>query len=73
MDTSKNDLQGTVTGVEVQLTGVDGNAFNILGLVDKKMRRAGVSQEVRDKYRAEATSGDYDHLLQVTMKFVIVS
>lgn len=73
MDTSKKDLQGTVTGVEVQLTGVDGNAFNILGLVDNKMRLAGVSQEVRDRYRAEATSGDYDHLLQVTMKFVIVS
>jgi len=56
--------------VEVQLSGEDGNAFAILGRVKKAMRRAGISKEECDAYQAEATSGDYDHLLQTTMRWV---
>jgi hypothetical protein len=56
--------------IEVQLSGEDGNAFSIMGRVTKAMRRAGVSSEERAAYQAEAMSGNYDHLLQVTMRWV---
>lgn len=58
--------------VTVQLTGQDGNAFMIMGLVTKAMRRAGVSKADIDSYLAEAQSGDYDNLLAVTMQTVDV-
>ena len=58
--------------VEVELVGQDGNAFAIMGRVTTAMRRAGISQEERDQYMAEAMSGDYDNLLCVTMNWVTV-
>jgi len=51
------------------LVGEDGNAFAIMGKAIKVARRAGWSQEDIDAYLAEAKSGDYDHLLQTTMKY----
>jgi hypothetical protein len=59
--------------VHVQLTGGSSNAFTVMGAATKAMRRAGVSQKDIDAYRAEATAGDYDHLLAVTMDWVNVS
>ncbi len=56
----------------VKLVGEDGNAFAILGRVMRAMKLAGLPKEVQDAYFAEATSGDYDHLLQTTMKWVKV-
>lgn len=58
--------------VEVELSGQDGNAFAILGRVQKEMRRAGVSADDIEAYVDEATSGDYDHLLVTTMRTVEV-
>lgn len=59
--------------IEVQLTGQDGNAFAIMGAVRKALRRAGISKEEQDAFTAEATSGDYDDLLQTAMRWVDVS
>jgi uncharacterized protein DUF4314 len=56
--------------IQVQLTGEDGNAFAILGRTAAALRRAGVPQEEIDAFFAEATSGDYDHLLATTMGWV---
>ncbi len=56
----------------VQLTGRDGNAFAIMGATIKALRRGGYSQDEVKQYQSEATSGDYDNLLQVTMKWVDV-
>ena len=56
----------------VQLSGADGNAFDILGRVSAALARAGYSREDRDKYFEEANAGDYDHLLRVTMRWVDV-
>ena len=61
------------TNVKVKLVGTNGNAFMILGKVMKAMKKAGIDQEIIDKYSTEATSGDYDHLLMTTMKYVEVS
>ena len=58
--------------IRVQLIGEDGNAFAIIGRVSKSMRQAGVAKEERDEFMAEATSGDYDNLLRVTMEWVEV-
>jgi hypothetical protein len=54
----------------VQLSGQDGNAFAVLGRTAAALRAAGVPQEGIDTFFAEATSGDYDHLLQTTMAWV---
>lgn len=59
--------------VDVELTDVDGNAFSVMGAVTKTMRRNGISQTDIDEYKKEAMSGDYDHLLRVTMETVNVS
>jgi hypothetical protein len=54
----------------VKLVGADGNAYNILGLTIRAMKRANVPPEEIARYQAEATSGDYDHLLQTTLRYV---
>jgi hypothetical protein len=43
-----------------------------MGRVKKALRRAGADQEYIEKYLSEATSGDYDHLLVVSMEYVEV-
>ena len=58
--------------IEVRLSGRDGNAFAILGAVQKAMRRAGLTQEQIDDYTTEATAGDYHHLLSTTIRYVEV-
>lgn len=56
----------------VRLSGRNGNAYAILGRVRTALLDAGYSKADIDLYIAEATSGDYAHLLQVTMKWVEV-
>ena len=58
--------------VEVALVGEDGNAFFILGRVSAAMRKAGVASGQIEMFRAEAMSGDYDHLLRTCMEWVTV-
>jgi hypothetical protein len=43
-----------------------------VGSVKKALRRAGADQEYIDRYLSEATLGDYDHLLVISMKYVDV-
>lgn len=56
----------------VKLIGQDGNAFSIMGRVKQALIRAGADKEYIDQYLSEATSGDYDHLLAVSMEYVDV-
>jgi hypothetical protein len=58
--------------VEVQLTGEDGNALAIIGQVSRALKQAGVPREERELFVEEATSGDYDHVLQTCMAWVEV-
>ena len=55
--------------ITVELVGQNGNAFNILGICLRAMRRAGLSKEEQDAFQAEATSGNYDHLLATCMEW----
>jgi hypothetical protein len=50
------------------LIGQDGNAFNILGKARRALRLAGRGDEWA-AFVAEATSGDYDHLLATVMRW----
>lgn len=56
----------------VNLIGQDGNAFLILGLVKKELKRAKIPSDEIDEFMTEATRGDYDHLLQTVMEWVVV-
>ncbi len=58
---------------ELKLVGTDGNAFSILAKVRKALSRAAADKEYVEKYTTEATAGDYDHLLAVSMEYVDVS
>ena len=58
--------------VVVELSEQDGNAFSILVRVRRAMRRADVDQNEIALFRKEATSGDYDNLLQTVMRWVTV-
>lgn len=58
--------------VKVALVGQDGNAFAILGRVQRALRTARVPQEEVKKFFEEATAGDYSHLLATCTKWVEV-
>jgi len=52
----------------LQLTGQDGNVFNILGKASIAGRKAGWDKEKIDKFLAECMSGDYDNALRTCME-----
>jgi hypothetical protein len=49
--------------VKLQLVGLDGNAFSILGAFSGAARRQGWTKEEIDAVTKDAMSKDYDHLL----------
>lgn len=59
----------TAPGSE-KLIGVDGNAFAIMGTTSKLLQRAGASADFVKSYQADAMSGSYDHLLQVSVAYL---
>lgn len=58
--------------ITVRLIGKDGNAFSILGIMLRALRTARIPEEEVDNFRADAMSGDYDHLLRTCMQWVNV-
>ena len=50
----------------LKIIGTDGNAFAILGKAQRVAKQNGMDW---DKIRTEATSGNYDNLLGVMMKY----
>ena len=60
------------TGIKVKLVGEDGNAFYILGKVQRALRRGGKGKEFIEAFTKEATSADYNHLLATVMEVVEV-
>lgn len=57
--------------INIPLVGEDGNAFSILGRVQRIMKRNGLHGEL-EEFRTEATSGDYDNLLRTVMAWFSV-
>ncbi len=66
-------MTGEVEKPELKLAGLSGNAFAILGRAESAARKAGWGEKETDEMMQEATSGDYDHLLQTMMKHFEVS
>lgn len=56
--------------VHVQLTGEDSNAFSILARVQRAMMKAQVPKADIELFMNQATSGDYDHLILMVMRYV---
>lgn len=53
--------------VNLDLVGVNGNAFAVMGVFQKKAREEGWSTSEIEMVLAEAKSKDYDHLLATIM------
>lgn len=53
----------------IELSGPSGNAYYILGATMELLRVEG-REEDATRYHAEATSGNYEHLLEVTRQYV---
>lgn len=56
----------------VKLTGTDGNAFAIMGLMRRSLKGAGWNSGQIDQFLQECMSGDYDHLLATCLKYADV-
>ena len=54
---------------ELQLVGEDGNPFFIVGRARGVLLENGYSQEQIAEFTSEATSGDYDHVVQTCMEW----
>lgn len=56
--------------VGVDLNGPGGNAFAIVASVIRGLKSARVSNSDIEKFKADALSGDYDHLKEVCSQWV---
>jgi hypothetical protein len=54
--------------VKLNLVGVNGNAFAVMGVFSNAARRQGWTKEEIDKVLNEAMSSDYNHLLATIME-----
>lgn len=50
--------------INLQLVGLNGNAFSLMGAFDNRARREGWTKEEIEAVLNEAMSGDYDHLIR---------
>lgn len=55
---------------EYSLIGVNGNAFSVMGYVRRAMKETGFTREEIEAYTKDATSGDYNHLLVVSIDMI---
>jgi hypothetical protein len=55
----------------LELMGNDGNAFAVMGAVTSALRKAGRTNEEVHEYQSQAMSGDYNHLLAISMQWVL--
>ena len=51
-------------------SNIDGNAFAIMAVTEKALRKAGADNEYIEQYRTEAMKGNYHHLVATTMEYV---
>ena len=58
--------------ISVQLTGQDGNVFNLMGVVIKALRSNGFGYEVDDFVSEVTSSKSYHEALAVMMQWVDV-
>ena len=59
------------TDIKVKLVGADGNACYIIGKVSELLRKNGYKDLV-SSFIQEATSEDFNHMLQTVNEYVII-
>jgi len=59
--------------IVVSMIGEDGNAFSILGRVNRALREHGVSPEECRAFTEEATKATYDDLLNTVQRWVNIT
>ncbi len=64
----RSDILRTMKKVKLKLTGLDGNAFNIMGHFQRQARKEGWTTTEIDEVILEAMSSDYHHLLATIAK-----
>ena len=55
--------------INLDLVGIDGNAYVIMAAFQKQARKEGWSKEEIDAVIKDACSSDYDHLLQTFISY----
>lgn len=63
------DLQTNERKIDLQLVGLDSNAFNLMGTFRKQALREGWTKEEIEAVLNECRSGDHNHLLVTLMEF----
>lgn len=63
-------MEKTITNISLPLVGEDGNAFAIIGRARQALRR-GNRADLIDGFTKEATSGDYQHLLDTCFRYFV--
>lgn len=56
--------------MKYDLVGVDGNAFAVMAYVLRAMKECGCNKVDQSIYVENAKSGDYDHLLAVSVEMI---
>lgn len=51
------------------LVGQDGNAYSLMGYAAKALREVGLKEEAKQVFK-DATTGDYNHLVNVCSYYV---
>ena len=54
------------------LSGLDGNAYTLMGYTSRALKETGHSDLV-DTMQQEAKSGDYDHLIRVCLGYLDIA
>lgn len=67
-DTSTVSMSEEHDKLELDLVGLDGNAFTIMAFFRKKAMEAGWSKERIEAVLNEATSKDYNHLIATILE-----
>ena len=57
--------------VELELVGIDGNAFFLMGAFQRAARKQGRTPEEIKAVMDDCTSGDYNHLLSVLFSHTV--
>lgn len=69
-------VDSTLEKPTVALIGSCGNAFSVLGTVRRALVEfygPDLGEEIAKEYQEKAMSGDYNHLLRVTMDYVEIT
>ena len=68
----ENSAEVVVEKPVCQLSGVDGNVFNIIGIVSKTLKSAKMSERAEEFIKKATSSGSYDEVLQLCHEYVEV-